>query len=535
MSVSRTSTSPALWATIALCLLLLRLPAFAQPAGGDQSLYVYSGQQLLDGGVPYEASWDQKPPGIFVVYAWLWRVWPHQSVVALGDLLAAAVTAAMLFILGRRAFGATAGGLAACVFLLFGHPALTRLGGAYVRGQCETYIAAAIAAAIALVARPHRSTWTLLLAGVLLGAACWIKYNALAYALPLVVAIWIWPRESRSVQARAMDALWIAAGLTLVTAATLIYFAAHGALTDLKLATIDYNVRYSGETYGGFAHAVRYVLMMPLERARVDMLWFLGAIGVLLAVTRRPFDRVAWLTLAWLAAATASIAVNGARNLPQYFVQAGPALALAAGAGLTTLGAGTAWRRWATVALLVAGFWRVGDEPALVLGLRLGGLPQLVQNLQFDLDAARGRIDRASYLARFSGGKFDAAANDEMIRYVDATTRPTDSILTFGFSGGGICAWSGRRSASRFFWSRPVMIGFADDQPGYGVAGLLGDLQRDPPALVILQKIDWHQGEPDLPNSADFFLSNPQLRAWLDAGYTHDRESAMFDVWRRRG
>ena len=60
------------------------------------------------------------------------------------------------------------------------------------------------------------------------------------------------------------------------------------------------------------------------------------------------------------------------------------------------------------------------------------------------------------------------------------------------------------------------------------------DLQRDPPALVILQKLDWHLGEA-LPNSAEFFLNNAELRAWLDAGYVPDRETTMFAVWRRRG
>lgn len=78
------------------------------------------------------------------------------------------------------------------------------------------------------------------------------------------------------------------------------------------------------------------------------------------------------------------------------------------------------------------------------------------------------------------------------------------------------------------------MIGFEDGRPGYGPAGLLHDLERDPPTLVVLQKLDWHVGEPDLPNSAEFFLANPALRGWLEAGYAPDRETGMFAVWRRR-
>ena len=176
----------------------------------------------------------------------------------------------------------------------------------------------------------------------------------------------------------------------------------------------------------------------------------------------------------------------------------------------------------------------VGVEAPAFAGFRFGGLPPLIENIRFDLDYALGRIERTAYLARFSGGKFDAVATDEMIRYVAETTRPSDAVFVFGFSGGSIGAWSHRRSPTRFFWSRPVMLGFEAGRPGYDVAGLENDLQRDPPALVILQKLDWHLGEA-LPNSAEFFLNNAGLRAWLDAGYVPDRETTMFAVWRRRG
>src|SRR5262249_39284223 len=139
MNAVTESRSRAIWTALVFCLLLLRAPALVQPPGGDQSLYVYSGQRVLEGGVPYKATWDQKPPAIFYVYAALWRLWPHPSVIALADFVVAGLVAALLFVLGRRFGGTAAGGLAACVFLLFAHPSLTRLSGVYVRGQCETF------------------------------------------------------------------------------------------------------------------------------------------------------------------------------------------------------------------------------------------------------------------------------------------------------------------------------------------------------------------------------------------------------------
>lgn len=535
MSAATDSMSRIVWAALAFCLLLLRVPALVQPAGGDQGLYAYSGQRVNEGGVPYRAAWDQKPPGIFFVYGALERLWPHQSVVALADLVSAALVAWLLMILGRRFGGTTAGGLAACTFLLFAHPSLTRLSGVYVRGQCETFMALFVTIALVLGSSPVRRSVMVVLAGVCLGMAVWLKYNAIAYVLPIALIAAVPRPGDRSDRGPwDIDLVRIGMGVAVVTAVALFYFWAHGALTDLGLATIDYNLRYSGETYAGPLRAVLYPLTLPILRARIDMLWFLGGIGALLALTRRSGDRSGVVAVVWIGAASLSIAINGARDLPQYFIQAAPALAWAAGLGFAGLSKRSVGMRFAAIALVVLGFWRVGVEAPAFAGLRFGGLPPLVENIRFDLDYARGKIERSAYLARFSGGKFDAVATDEMIRYVTETTRPSDAVFVFGFSGGSIGAWSHRRSPTRFFWSRPVMLGFEAGRPGYDVAGLEDDLNRDPPALVILQKIDWHLGEA-LPNSAEFFLSNPGLRAWLDAGYVPDRETAMFAVWRRRG
>ena len=112
-----------------------------------------------------------------------------------------------------------------------------------------------------------------------------------------------------------------------------------GALSDLYQATIAYNLQYSGETYAGRWDLVRYLLTFPIRHARVDALWFARR-----ARLRRPprrgcaepgADAGAWpgFPSSWVAAACLSIAINGSRDLPQYFLQAAPALALAAGSG----------------------------------------------------------------------------------------------------------------------------------------------------------------------------------------------------------
>jgi hypothetical protein len=90
---------------------------------------------------------------------------------------------------------------------------------------------------------------------------------------------------------------------------------------------------------------------------------------------------------------------------------------------------------------------------------------------------------------------------------------------------------AGRMSASRFFWSRPVIVGFNEGNVGYGVSGLLDDLRRSTPAIVALQQRDWY---PDVDDSAHFFMTTPALAAWLRDSYQQVQGPDGFDVWSRR-
>lgn len=527
------------WTLILLVLLGLRLPSLARPAGGDQSLYTYEGQRVGHGGVPYRDAWDQKPPGIMFVYATGWRLWPRESLVAALDLAAAALVAWLLVQIGRRGYGGRVGEGAAALFLLLGDPGIQKLGGMWVRAQCETFIALAVTGALALSWKSLDRRRLLAIAGVWLAVAFWLKYNAIVFALPVGLAA-VLPAEGRIDWRRAAAALaWLFVGAAVTSAAVLLYFAASGALTDLWLATISYNVRYASETYTGTLDVARYLLVMPFGRARVDGLWFVGLLG-LLALTQFRKTRMTAVTLAWVTAAVLSIAVNGSRGLPQYFLQAAPALALAGAAGFAAAWQERRRARPFTIGIgliLIAGIWRVGVEGPWSRP-RLLGLPQSVANTIDDVRYLRGDLTREAYLARFDrgdGGKFSPLAIDRLAARVREQTTLGDPIYVFGFAAGGVLARTERESASRFFWSRPVVLEFAADRPGYGSMGLLADLHHAPPAIVALQKHDWGLAEAATPDSIDFFLNQPALRAWLEAGYEPDYEDAAFSVWRRKG
>ena len=502
-------------------LLLVRVPSLAQPMGADQSLYAYVGERVLAGGLPYVDAWDQKPPAIHYTYALLRALWASDAVVAAADLAAAGGIALLLYGIGRRLAHAHAGAAAALLFLLLSNPAFTRLGGVRVRAQCETFIALAVTAAVYLLARRTPPGGAAMAAsGLLFGAAFAYKYNAAVYGLAAFVAL-----AAAGLLNGRRAVLFLAGSAALPLAFGLILLPALGPLYE---ATITYNVRYSGETYAGPLHGLAYLLTFPVERARTDALWFVGGGGCAVLLLAGARERRLLVPVLWTAAGCLSMAINGSRGLPQYYVQVAPALALAAGCAGWYLAAALRARLPAAAARLVLGAVLV----AVAVGVwRVNQFPKLVEQTWFDLQALAGHIERPRYLARFvDERKYTALGAAQLGAFMRAHSSPDAPVFLFGFTAGAYLH-ADRASASRFFWSRPVIAGFREEDPDYGVSGLLSDLSRTPPAVVALQVNDW---APDVSDSAAFFLASPPLADWLRRGYHPVQGPDGFLVWLRR-
>ena len=523
-------------------LLIFRLPSLVQPMGPDQGLYAYVGERILHGELAYRDAWDQKPPGIHYVYAALRAISRSDVMIPAADLASAALAAFLLWRIGAALGGPVAGGVSAAIFLLLSDPSFARYGGVRVRAQCETFIALAVTGALALAvgakgakgaqgaegagargatgagATGARGAAPLFAAGVLIGVAFALKYNAGLYGAVVLAAL------ALTAGVTLLEIAWIVAGAAIVPAILFLIFWSGGALNDLYQATIAYNVRYSGETYANRWDMLGYLLRFPIQHARVDALWFVGGLGCLVLLAKGWRQRTLWIPVAWTAAACLSIAINGSRGLPQYFLQAAPALALAGGIGLA-IGLGPLPRlvRAGLIVLIATGVWRAGSDP----------FPKLAGNVWHDTQYLLGRMDRRTHLARYGGArdedKFSALDNRDLGAFLAQGSAPSDTVYVFGFSPGAY-VYADRRGASRFFWSRPVILDFNRDDPRYGVAGLLADLQRSQPAYVVLQQHDW---SPDVQDSAPFFHAQPSLDGWLRGQYRQVPAIEGFEAWQR--
>ena len=60
---------PALLVLAVVAFALVRVPYLSLPLERDEGEYAYLAQRMLAGEPPYRDAFDQKPPGVFAVYA----------------------------------------------------------------------------------------------------------------------------------------------------------------------------------------------------------------------------------------------------------------------------------------------------------------------------------------------------------------------------------------------------------------------------------------------------------------------------------
>jgi hypothetical protein len=307
-----------LWAVlIAVTVFVAHLPSFLHRLlDGDEAIYG-SIAALLNTGAPLYGSGgvDNKPPGVFWVYAAVFQVAGtyQMTAVHLVGLVVIAATCVLLFVIGRDLGGARTGLLAA---LFYG--VLTAAGNPRLLAtNTEMFMMLPLTASILLMLR-RRWGWS---GALLVAAGAFRQVAAVNFLLALAGIFWLEPGGNRR---RAF--VWFAGGMAAALAAGAVVLLWSGSLPGFWRWTV-------GSLYG-YA-STNWIPAFVWMRARDSLLPFLATMAVLwiaalsFAARWRLLERKDRIVVAWLAVAMVGSVAAGHLSW-HYFIQAMGPLALAA-------------------------------------------------------------------------------------------------------------------------------------------------------------------------------------------------------------
>lgn len=431
---------------LSLVLVVARLRSYDEPPEWDIGTYTAIAREMLAGERLYADAWDIKPPGVFTTYAAV------QFFTGDGFLhvYLLSVTAAVVTMLGVYRAASVGGRDAGAWAALFWVAMCYEPGTGGNLPNTEVFINAAVAWAFALwVCSAARMTWRRAAAiGMLFALASLYKQVAVA---PLLCMLWCghcrwWRRAAMLVG--AVVAAW---------AVVLLYFAATGRGW---LAWQTFFVAPRG--YSGGMAAALWSSLSPQKMVSKHLLFATPAIALTAFAAifggREVPARVWRLFLGLCVGTHLAVALPGQFHGHYYQLWFVP---LAIGAG---------WGAAALVALL-----RARRRPALAYAVAALALLAMVVP-QAHWYALSGRE-----WARRKYGDFFIYAHDAF-RAADAQLAPGETFYTWSDEAYAYPI-TGRRAPATALWKMHATTGPLAE---HLTRRTLADLERDPPAMIIL-------------------------------------------------
>lgn len=498
-------TEIALLALAAVLFVALRVPVLHIPLERDEGEYAYFAQRTLAGDMPYRDMFNQKPPGIFLLYLVPVGLF-GTSVAAIHVTLYVwtALTAVAVYAVARQLVGRQPAAFAMPLFAVLSQSPVWRATAANTEQFMLLPLALSVAAALRAL-RGGKSVWWGV-AGFMAMSACWFKQIAVLY-FPLLAALlvagcgWSLARLFKGIATAAL-------GVVLAAVPVLAYFAAKGVWNEFLDAVWRHNVTY--------ATTITWERGRPLlvdefrNQYPSHWLYWLLALPVLLD-WRRAQRRSSGVLAGWMLAALAGASI-GLRFFSHYYVPCGPPLAIAGGIVLARL-QGTmfaGWRQWG------------GAMTASALAF-VAVLPQLLHDRQLYGATPAQQAQMLYYDAPFDHSAAIAA-------HIQKHTTPDERVLIFG-SEPQILFLAERVSATRYIIFYPLMI--PGDESEKRQERVWEEISAAPPKCVLMSEAnDSLLEQPDSPGrlrrklgrmlSLDYELSGLRL------GHGH-RSRMLFD------
>ncbi len=310
-----------------------RLP-FAALGDEDEFFFAVVGQRWLHGLLPYAASFDIKPPGLFAIFAIAEAICGASlATIKAVEIAFTAFGAWALYGLMDRNVSRPAAIAAAAAFPVYSL-VLSGVSAANMLVQLPFFILAFDGALIA--ARDPKRMWPVFWAGLSLGGAGMVKQTAIFEAAVVFALLLIYTPRARWIAMTAVLGL----GAALPAVAFCLYFLANGHFADLFDAVIrsavartspDVMAGYKAE-YGFFVTPLGALLNAFLLSTPLIVLWFGTGVAVF---NRTTINQPKLLVAAglWTAAALAEV-VYGRMLCTYYLLSLVPPLLVLAATGI---------------------------------------------------------------------------------------------------------------------------------------------------------------------------------------------------------
>jgi hypothetical protein len=307
--------------------ILLYLPFAGTPFERDEGVYATIAQGVLDGQVPYRDLFDNKPPLIYIWYAFSFTLF-GESVFAPRIVAAIflSLTTLALFNQARMVLPMPAARVAAVLFAVS-----TGLPWVALHANTEAYMLLPLVSSLmffTLGMRDGRLRW-FVLAGVLAGMAMMTKQVAMWNLLALAMVSLIWHGKTAENQLRAIAPTAAMFGGCLASlAAVALPFTLMGALDDLIYANLSYNWIYVN--FLSNAQRLANLWSGMLFFSAVAAPFLAGAMAGVIVIWRKGAAVTDYVLILWAVASAIGVA-SGGRFFPHYFLQLMPSMAVLTG------------------------------------------------------------------------------------------------------------------------------------------------------------------------------------------------------------
>ncbi len=338
--------SPNVWLFLIMLLIFaLRMPvAHVSVIDWDESIYFTIAQDIANGGVLYQTSWDTKGPFLFFAFVPVILLF-DESIAALRIFTTFYLLLSMffLYLLARKFFQGFTSLIPPLVYgLFFTTPGL---GGYASNGELIMMLPVILALLCYLDYEKKRGFLFLFASGLFTAAAFFTKGTAIfsVLVIPLFIIIRNLVRGTPDFKSFFRETALYSSGVISVVLALTIYFSIHGAVHDFYYTYFVINGRYVGAVPLGDALVnLAYFIYGSFVWNR-DFTTLLAAASsgfILIQLISKKFGKEEKRTLLFIAALALLSLVGvlwGRRMFPHYYLQMGLPFSLLIALGISKL------------------------------------------------------------------------------------------------------------------------------------------------------------------------------------------------------